>query len=406
MVPRAQPRGPAARLDQVSASATLAMNARVDELRASGKLVLDFGVGEADFDPPPGVVSDAAALLESAHGYAPVLGTAELRDAVAEASERDRGYRPDAAQVAVTFGAKQALFNALLALVDAGDEVLIPAPYWVSHPAQVELVGATPKFIQARKADRWKVQPAALERALGPKVKALILCSPGNPSGVTYSAEELERLAEVLRRHDCYILSAEGYHAFVYGPAGHASLARVAPDLLERIVIIDSVSKTYALAGWRVGWAIASLRVIRALEKVQSQSTSGVSGFAQGVATAALSGPQAVVLAARERFEATRRQFAEGLGQIPGIACEVPDGGLYVLPDVTGLYGVLHQGRELSSARDVGLWLLDQAGVVGVDGDAFGAPGHLRFTLSTDPARVEQALTLIRAAVDAARREA
>ncbi|MCA9632058.1 MAG: pyridoxal phosphate-dependent aminotransferase [Myxococcales bacterium] len=397
-------RGVAARLDRVPASATLAMNARVDELRAAGQRVLDFGVGEADFEPPAAVLEAARDALHRANHYAPVAGTDELRSAIAAACKRDRAFAADASQVVVSFGAKQALFNSLLMLLDPGDEVLVPAPYWVSHPAQVELLGGSPKLIHARKEDGWKIRPEMLERALTPRTKALILCSPANPTGATYTAEELRALAEVLEGHDCYVLSAEGYQAFTYGRP-HASIINASPALAERTLIIDGVSKTYALAGWRVGWTIAPRRLARAMEKIQSQSTSGVSVVAQAVAASALTGSQHVVESARTSFERTRRELAEGLNAIDGISCDVPEGGIYVLPDVSGLYGIMHQGRELASARDVALWLLDKALVVCIDGDAFGAPNHVRFTLTTDSSRIELALAAVRAAVAGARRD-
>ncbi|MEZ4375338.1 MAG: pyridoxal phosphate-dependent aminotransferase [Polyangiaceae bacterium] len=397
-------RGVAARLDRVPASATLAMNARVEELRAAGKPVLDFGVGEADFEPPPAVLEVARDALHHANHYAPVSGTDELRSAIARASERDRGYAAKASQVVVSFGAKQALFNSLMMLLDPGDEVLVPAPYWVSHPAQVELLGGVPKIIQARKADGWKIRPETLERAITPRSKAMILCSPANPTGATYSAEELKGLAEVIKAHDLYVLSAEGYHAFTYGRR-HASIVNAAPELAERTLIIDGVSKTYALAGWRVGWTIAPKRLARSLEKIQSQSTSGVSVVAQAVAACALSGSQAVVEGARAAYAETRSTLALGLDGIDGMHCSVPEGGIYALPEVSGLYGIQHQGRELSSARDVALWLLDTAHIVCIDGDAFGAPNHVRFTLTTDSARIRDALDAIRAAVAGARRD-
>ncbi|MCB9588496.1 MAG: pyridoxal phosphate-dependent aminotransferase [Polyangiaceae bacterium] len=397
-------RGVAARLDRVPASATLAMNARVEELRAAGKPILDFGVGEADFEPPAAVLEAARDALHHANHYAPVAGTDELRSVIAQTSERDRGFAAKASQVVVSFGAKQALFNSLMMLLDPGDEVLVPAPYWVSHPAQVELLGGVPRVIHARKEDGWKIRPEALERSISPRSKALILCSPANPTGATYSSEELSDLAGVLKAHDLYVLSAEGYHAFTYSKP-HASIVNAAPELAERTLIIDGISKTYGLAGWRVGWTIAPKRLARSLEKIQSQSTSGVSVVAQAVAACALSGSQSVVEAARSAYEATRKVLASGLDAIDGISCSVPEGGIYVLPEISGLYGIQHQGRELASARDVALWLLDTAHVVCIDGDAFGAPNHVRFTQTTDSARIQRALEAIRAAVAGARRD-
>lgn len=380
------------------------MNARVEELRAAGQVVLDFGVGEADFEPPSAVLEAGRDALPHANHYAPVAGTDALRAAVARASERDRGYAPDASQVVVSFGAKQALFNCLLMLLDPGDEVLVPAPYWVSHPAQVELLGGVPKIVHARKEDGWKILPETLERAITPRSKALILCSPANPTGAAYSADELRALAEVLEPHDLYVISAEGYHAFTY-TQGHASIVTAAPAMAERTLIIDGVSKTYALAGWRVGWTIAPPRLARSLEKIQSQSTSGVSAIAQAVATAALSGSQSEVEAARGVYDRTRKELANGLNAIEGFSCGLPDGGIYALPEVSGLYGIQHQGRELASARDVALWLLDKALVVCIDGDAFGAPNHVRFTLTTDSSRISAALAAIQRAVATSRRD-
>jgi aspartate aminotransferase len=395
----------ASRLNVVRPSATLAMTARAAELRKAGRHIFAFGVGEPDF-PTPEFIRDAAAraLADSSH-YTAVSGTAELKQAICEATVRDRGFSTTPDRVTVSVGAKHALFNLAAALVDPGDEVLIPAPYWVSYPEQVRLFGGEPRIVATSAANGWRMTPDELSSALGPRTKALILCSPSNPSGAAYDADELRALARVLaEQSDCFVIVDEIYGELVYDGFRHASLAAVAPELADRIIVVDGVSKAYAMTGWRIGWSIAPPAVAKALDKVQGQSTTNPTAVAQAAAAAALRGPRDEVRRMVEIFAARRRRMVEGLRSIPGIRCDLPRGAFYAFPDVSGLYGLRHAGKTLASAEDVTHWQLDVCGIAAVAGEPFGAPGHIRYTYACSEAVIDQALALLKAAVERAER--
>ena len=297
------------RLSQVKPSATVAVSQRARELRASGVDVLSFSVGEPDFGPPAHVVeASAQALAEgTVSKYTAVRGTASLRDAICESSAtRREGQRHAPDEVVVSVGAKHSLFNLAMALFDPGHEVIIPAPYWVSYPEQVRLAGAEPVIIPTTRASGFCVSPEQLREALTPQTRAVVLCTPSNPTGAAYAPEALAALADVLRTHSCYIIVDEIYAQLVYGSFQQRSLLSVAPDLRDRIIIVDGVSKTYAMTGWRIGWILAPKDVAAACDKVQGQSTTNPTAIAQVAATAALTGSQAPIEAMREEFERRR----------------------------------------------------------------------------------------------------
>jgi len=381
------------------------MTARAAELRKSGRHIYAFGVGEPDF-PTPEFIRDAAAraLATSSH-YTAVSGTAELKQAICERTAQDRGFTPTPERITVSVGAKHALFNLAAALVDPGDEVLIPAPYWVSYPEQVRLFGGEPRIVETSAANGWRMTPDELARSLTPRTKALILCSPSNPSGAAYDAEELRALARVLaEQSDCFVIVDEIYAELVYDGFRHASLTTVAPELADRIIVVDGVSKAYAMTGWRIGWSIAPPAVAKALDKVQGQSTTNPTAVAQAAAAAALRGPRDEVRHMVESFAARRRRMVEGLRAIPGMACDLPRGAFYAFPDVTGLYGIRHGDKTLASAEDVALWQLDVCGIAAVSGEAFGAPGHIRYTYACSESAIDEALALLKSAVERAER--
>jgi aspartate aminotransferase len=381
------------------------MTARAAELRKTGRHIYAFGVGEPDF-PTPEFIREAAsrALAASSH-YTAVSGTADLKQAICEATARDRGFTPTPERITVSVGAKHALFNLAAALVDPGDEVLIPAPYWVSYPEQVRLFGGEPRIVETSAANGWRMTPEELSRALTPRTKALILCSPSNPSGAAYDADELGALARVLtEKSDCFVIVDEIYGELVYDGFRHASLATVAPELGDRIIVVDGVSKAYAMTGWRIGWSIAPPAVAKALDKVQGQSTTNPTAVAQAAAAAALRGPRDEVRRMVDIFAARRRRMVEGLRSIPGIRCDLPRGAFYAFPDVTGLYGIRHAGKTLASAEDVTLWQLDVCGIAAVAGEPFGAPGHIRYTYACSEAVIDEAIALLKNAVERAER--
>ncbi len=394
----------AKRLDAVAPSATLAMTAKAAELKAAGRKVYAFGVGEPDFETPAFIREAAARAIASSSHYTEVVGTTSLREAVCMATERDRGWKTTPDRVTVSVGAKHALFNLAMVLCDPGDEVLIPAPYWVSYPEQVRLFGGEPRIVSTRAEDGWRMSPDALAEALGPKTKALVLCTPSNPSGAAYDARELEALAEVLRRHDCWIIVDEIYGELVYDGFEHVSLAKLAPDLVDRMIVVDGVSKTYAMTGWRIGWCITPPTLAKALAKVQGQSTTNPTAVAQAAAEAALRGPRDEVSRMREIFASRRNRMVEGLNSIPGIRCDLPRGAFYAFPDVTGLYGIEWGQKKLASASDVSLWQLDRCGIAAVAGEPFGAPGHIRYTYAAAESVIDEAITTLKRAVESASR--
>jgi len=395
------PRNFASRLSSVAPSVTLAMNARALELKARGIDVFAFGVGEPDFEPPQ-LARDAAkrAIDEGCSKYTAVTGIPALKQAICKATEEMRGWRPAPENVCVSVGAKQALFNLAVALYEAGDEVVIPKPYWVSYPEQVRIVGATPVLVDTREEDGWKLAPQALERALSPRTKAVILCTPSNPTGTAYTEDETRALVDVLRRHDCWLVVDEIYAELVYDGFRFASAARIAPDLRDRIVIVDGVSKTFAMTGWRIGWALAPPALIKALDLVQGQSTTNATAVAQHAAVAALRSPMDDFARIRAMFQRRRDAMVAGLESVPGIRCRKPEGAFYAFADCRGLLGLDSGGRSLATDEDIALWLLDRAHVAAVPGGAFGAPGYVRFSYAASEERIAAGIAAMKRVVE------
>jgi aspartate aminotransferase len=390
----------AGRLSAVAPSATLAMAAHAARLRAEGHKIFAFGLGEPDFDTPAHIRAAAKAALDAgATHYTAVPGTAELRSAICSATERDRGYRPSPNQVVVGCGAKDVLFNLALTLYEPGDEVIIPAPFWVSYPEQVRIAGATPVILPTREEDGWRVQAQALSAALGPRTKAVILCTPSNPTGAGYEAKHLLPLIEVLRAHDCYVVVDEIYAELTYDGFEHTSLVTLAEDLRDRFIVVDGVSKTYAMTGWRVGWSISAPALARSLEMVQSQGITHTAAVSQAAAVAALNGPQDDVHAMRAAFARRRVRMVEGLRGTKGIQCRMPEGAFYAFADVRGLYGLVHKETAMTSDEEVALWLLDHAHVAAVAGAPFGAPGYIRFSYACSEEDIDGGIQAIRAAI-------
>jgi len=380
------------------------MNARVLDLKARGVDVFAFGVGEPDFEPPQHVLDAAKRAIDAGCSkYTAVTGIPPLKDAICEATARTRKWQPKPENVCVSVGAKHALFNLAVALYEPGDEVVIPKPYWVSYPEQVRMMGATPVLVDTREEDGWKLSAERLDRAITARTKAVILCTPSNPTGAAYTAGEMSELVEVMRRHDCWLVVDEIYAELVYDGFKFASAAALAPDLLDRIVIVDGVAKTYAMTGWRIGWSLAPAALTRALDLVQGQSTSNATAVAQHAAVAALRGPMEDFAARRATFERRRNAMVSGLEGIPGFRCRKPEGAFYAFADVRGLYGLEWNGKAIQTDEDVVFWLLDQAHVAAVPGSGFGAPGYVRFSYATSEERIRGGLAAVRRAVDASR---
>jgi aspartate aminotransferase len=394
------PRNLASRLSSIKPSATIAISDRAAALRAQGLDIISFGLGEPDFPTPANIREAAKAAIDAGHTrYTRVRGVAPLLAAIADDASRRRGIRVSPAEVVVSVGAKHALFNLALALYEPGDEVIVPAPYWVSYPEQVLLFGAVPKVVETREADGFRLRPEALAAALGPRTKAVVLCTPSNPTGSAYDRASLEALAEVLRGHDCWIIVDEIYGQLVYDGFEQVSLATVAPDLRERLVLVDGASKSYAMTGWRIGWMIAPPALADACEMVQSQATSNPSAIAQQAALAALRGDRAAMEAMVAEFAARRKLMVEGLASIPGIRCRMPEGAFYAFPSVEGLLGKRAGDLRLEDDMAVASFFLEHARSAVVPGSAFGAPGFVRLSYATSQALIREGLSRIAAAV-------
>ena len=396
----------AQRLDVVQPSATLAVSARAAALRAQGRTIYPFGVGEPDFDTPAHIRDAAKLALDEGHTrYTAVTGTAALKKAIAARSAAVRSVPCAPEQVVVSVGAKHALFNLALSLYEAGDEVICPAPYWVSYPEQVRLVGATAITPETREDEGWLLSPDALSKALTPKTKAVILCTPSNPTGSAYSEAKMRALLEVLAPHDCWLIVDEIYASLVYDGFKHVSALTLASEKLrERILVIDGVSKSYAMTGWRIGWSITPVPLAKALDVVQSQSTTNPAAVAQAAAVAALTGPQDSIEVMRKRFELRRTRMVDGLRRIPGVTCRAPEGAFYAFADCRALYGIEFGGAKIGDDLAIAKFLLEEAGCAAVPGSAFGAPGYLRFSYATSEENIDAGLAAAKAAVEKARR--
>ena len=388
-----------ARVRAMQPSATLAVTQKAAELKEKGVDVISFGVGQPDFPTPEHVRDAAAAKLAESSGYTAVGGITPLLEAIRDTSRERRGVTHDLNEIVVSVGAKHTLFNLALALYDPGDEVLIPAPYWVSYPAQVSFVGAEPKILETREEDGFRLTPEALEAAIGPKTKALILCSPSNPTGSAYAEEHLRALADVLERHEIWVIVDEMYGELVYDGFEQRSILSVAPQLRERLVVVDGVSKTFAMTGWRIGWALAPARVVKAVTKVQGQSTTNPAAIAQYAAIAALRGDRGPVDAMRAAFAERRRVIVDGLNAIEGLSCREPEGAFYAFPNFRALIGRKAKAGPLEDDLALATWLLEEAGCALVPGSAFGAPGFMRMSYATSMQNIRKGLERIGAAV-------
>ena len=361
-------------MGQIAGSATLAALAKAKELRAQGIDVLSLTAGEPDFDTPQHIkVAALKALERGATKYTPVAGMPELREAVAERF-RQSGLQCDAPDVLVSCGAKHSIFNAMLAILNEGDEVVIGAPYWVSYTQQVKCGGGIPKIVETTDAAAFKMTPAQVEEAIGPKTKAVIINSPSNPTGAVYTQAELVQLGKVLAKHpDVLVISDEIYDELVYDDIETGSIAALVPEIADRTITINGVSKTYAMTGWRIGYATGPREVIGIMTRLQSHSTSGPTTVSQEAALAALTGDQSCVAEYRDAFDARRKRIVERLNDIEGITCTRPQGAFYAFPNVSGVFGREVAGRQIDSSTAFCDALLEAAHVALVAGAGFGA---------------------------------
>jgi aspartate aminotransferase len=394
----------AERMDRIKPSPSSMAGQRLRELRAGGRDVIGLTAGEPDMDTPDHVKEAAIrAIRDGKTKYTDVGGTPELKAAVAGKFRRENGleYRPQ--ELVVSTGAKQVIFNALLCTVQAGDEVIIPSPYWVSYPDMVRFAGATPVTIPCSEAIGFKLQPADLDRAITPRTRCLMLNSPNNPSGATYTAAELTALGEVLARHPAvYVISDDIYEHLTYDGRPFETLAAVLPQLKDRILTVNGVSKAYAMTGWRLGYAGGPAPLIANMVKLQSQSTSNASAISQAAAVAALNGPQDFIARSRAVFESRRNLLVKRINDTPGLSCRTPEGAFYVFASCAELIGKrTPAGTVLRTGTDVVAHFLESQGVVVIQGDAYGMPPFFRMSIATSESVILEAHARIRRACEA-----
>ncbi len=384
-----------ARLNRLAPSATLAMSQRSNELKASGVDVVNLSVGEPDFNTPDHIKEAAKKAIDDNYSrYSPVPGYPVLREAIVEKLKRENNLEYKSSQIICSNGAKQSVCNVVMSLVGEGDEVIVPAPYWVSYTQMVKLADGVPVTVATGLEQNFKMSPEQLEKAITPQTRALILCSPSNPTGSIYSYEELETLAEVLKKHERVMVISDEIYEHINYTGKHASMAQV-PGMKERTVIINGVSKAYAMTGWRIGFAAGEEWVIKACNKLQGQYTSGPCSVSQMAAAAAFAGPQECVETMRRAFERRKNLIVSLAREIPGLEVNDPEGAFYLFPKCSSYFGKKDGDTVIKDSNDMALYLLDKGHVATVSGDAFGAPGYFRMSYATDEDSIRKAMKRI-----------
>lgn len=384
------------RLNRLAPSATLAMSQKSGEMKAQGIDVINMSVGEPDFNTPDHI-KDAAkkAIDENYSTYSPVPGYADLRKAISEKLKKENGLEYGINEILVSNGAKQSVCNAIMALVDDGEEVIIPAPYWVSYPQMVKLAGGEPVVVEAGFEQNFKMTPEQLEAAITPKTRMLILCSPSNPTGSVYSAEELKGLAEVILRHeDLFVLADEIYEHINY-TGKHNSIAEI-PGMRDRVIIVNGVSKAYAMTGWRIGYIAAPEWIVKGCNKLQGQYTSGPCSVSQKAAEEAYIASQECVEEMRVAFERRRDLIVELAKDIPGLEVNVPEGAFYLFPKCSSFFGKKYGEKVINTSTDLAMLLLEEGHVATVAGDAFGDPDCFRMSYATSDDNIREAMRRIK----------
>ncbi|MCP2343361.1 pyridoxal phosphate-dependent aminotransferase [Actinomadura rupiterrae] len=370
------------RIAAISESATLAVDAKAKALKAAGRPVIGFGAGEPDFPTPDYIVEAAvtACRVPRFHKYTPAGGLPELRDAIAEKTLRDSGLRVESAQVLVTNGGKQAVYEAFATLLDPGDEVIVPTPYWTTYPESIKLAGGVPVDVVADETTGYRVTVEQLEAARTDRTKVLLFVSPSNPTGAVYSRDEIEAIGRWAAEHGLWVITDEIYEHLVYGGAEFHSMPVVVPELADRTLVLNGVAKTYAMTGWRVGWMIGPKDVVKAAANLQSHATSNVANVSQAAALAAVTGDLSAVAEMRASFDRRRQTMVRMLNEIPGVLCPEPEGAFYAYPSVKELIGKEIRGKRPQSSVELAALILDEAEVALVPGEAFGTPGYFRLS--------------------------
>jgi len=390
----------ATRVNRIKPSPTLAITAKANALRAQGRDIIGFGAGEPDFDTPEHVKqAGIRAIEEGFTKYTPVGGTDELKDAIVAKLERENGLTYGRSNIVVSCGAKHTLYNLAQALFEEGDEVIVPAPFWVSYPDIIVLADAVPVILQTREEDGFKMTPQALRRAITPSTRAVIVNSPSNPTGTTYTLEELKALGEVLGETDILVISDDIYEKVLYDGFVFSNMANTGEDMKARTIVVNGVSKAYAMTGWRIGYAAGPEQVITAVSNIQSQNTSNPTSISQKASVAALRETQEPTEKMVIEFRKRRDFIVSALNDIPGVVCRKPEGAFYVFPNVASLYGRRRGERVIGNSLDLAAFLLDEADVAVVPGSAFGDDRYIRLSYATSMKNIEEGAKRIRSAV-------
>jgi aspartate aminotransferase len=389
-----------ARAKNIKPSPTLAIDAKAKAMKAAGADVVNFGVGEPDFDTPENIKEAAIkAIRDGFTKYTPVGGIDPLKDAIVEKFRKDNGLEYSREEVIVSCGAKHSLYNIAQALYGNGDEVIIPAPYWVSYPDQVILNDAAPVIVKTYEKDKFVLKADALKSHITKKTKAIILNSPSNPTGLTYDRKTLEDIASIALEHNLYVISDEIYEKLTYDGFAHTSIASLGNEIKNRTLIVNGLSKAYAMTGWRIGYTAGPKDIIKAMTNIQSQSTSNPTSIAQKAAVEALTGPQDFIKTMLAEFDKRRKYLVSELNSIPGISCLTPTGAFYAFPNTSKLYGKRADGKKIYSSSALALHLLENANVALVPGDAFGDDNHIRLSYATSMENLGKGVKRIREAV-------
>jgi aspartate aminotransferase len=390
----------AQRAGRIVPSPTLSITATAKSMMAKGIDVVDFASGEPDFDTPAVVKAAAESAIRAGFTkYTPASGIDELKAAVADKLQREQGLRYERSHILISCGAKHTLYNIAEALFEQGDEVIIPSPYWVSYPDQVLLNDATPVFLPTREEDGYAVTRAALERVVTPRTKAVIVNSPSNPTGAVYDTATLEAIAEIACRHDFTIISDEIYEKLLYDGRRHVSIAALSQEVAARTVVVNGVSKAYAMTGWRIGYAAGPKELVAAMSNIQSQSTSNPCSISQKAAVAALRDAERFTTEMNHEFDRRRQTMVSRLNAIHGIRCPSPAGAFYAFPNVGALFGKVAEGKPLATASDLATYLLQEARIAVVPGEPFGSPDHIRLSYATSLEAINKGLDRMEAAL-------
>jgi len=392
------------RAKRIKPSPTLAIDARAKAMKAGGIDVVNFGVGEPDFDTPEHVKEAAIkAIRDGFTKYTPVGGIDELKAAIVDKFKKDNSLEYEKDEVVVSCGAKHSLYNIAQALLCPGDEVIIPSPYWVSYPDQALLNDAVPVVVKTYETDSFMMKPGAFESKITQKTRALVLNSPSNPTGLTYDKKSLEAIAEIALKHNVYIISDEIYEKLLYDDVEHVSIASLSKEVREKTIVVNGLSKSHAMTGWRMGYAAGPKDIIKAMTNIQSQSTSNPTSIAQKAAVAALTGPQDFTEMMRLEFDKRRKFIVQELNAIDGVSCLMPTGAFYAFPKVSALYGRTAGEKKINSSLDLAMYFLEDAKVALVHGEAFGDDEYIRLSYATSMENIKKGLDRIREAVAALR---